>query len=79
MDCGLYVDDKEGLKITIDGEAFKDSTFLDGTESKIAHEHIRLIRDVTPGILGESVGTGQIELEPCTQYVISGTTNIEWS
>lgn len=78
MDFGLNVDDTEGVKITIDGEAFKDSTFEGGKEATLPHDHIRLIRDVKPLIMGDSIGTGEITLEPATQYVIKDMTNLEF-
>ena len=78
MDFGLYVDDKKDIKIDIgEAEAFIDSTFTGGTKATLPHEHLSLVRDVDPSILGKSVGTGEITLEPATQYVIINMETLE--
>jgi hypothetical protein len=77
MNFGLYVDDVEGLEITIDGEAFVDAVFEGGEKANFPHEHLNLIRDVEETKPGESVGTGTIKLEPATQYIIKNMETLE--
>ena len=78
MDFGLYVDDKEGIKIDIgEAEAFIDSTFTGGGKANFPHAHLNLVRDVQPSIMGKSVGSGEITLEPSTQYVIINMETLE--